>query len=74
MTSDLQARIYQHKEKLIPGFTRRYNLEKLVYYEEIADSCHAVAREKQFKGGSRQKKIDLINKMNPGWVDLYNQL
>jgi putative endonuclease len=74
MTSELQARIYQHKEKVVPGFTKRYNVDKLVYYEEIADSLSAIKREKQIKGGPRQKKIDLINSLNPEWRDLYNEL
>ncbi len=74
VTSELSTRIHQHKEKLIPGFTKRYNVDRLVYYEEIADSLSAIKREKQIKGGSRQKKIDLINNMNPEWKDLYEEL
>lgn len=74
VTSDLQARVYQHKEKLNPGFTSRYNVNMLVYYEEIADASSAIAREKQIKGGSRQGKIKLINNLNPSWCDLYEQL
>ncbi len=74
VTSNLQARVYQHKEKLVPGFTSRYNVHRLVYYEEWADAHSAIQREKQIKGGSRQDKINLVNKMNPGWADLYDQL
>jgi putative endonuclease len=74
MTTDLQSRIYQHREKLIPGFTKRYNLDKLVYYEELADAYIAIKRKKQLKGGSRQNKLDLINQMNPQWNDLYSEL
>ncbi len=74
MTSDLQSRVYEHKQKLLAGFTKRYNLDELVYYEEIADARSAVKREKQIKGGSRQKKIDLINRLNPQWRDLYYNL
>ncbi len=74
VTSDLQARAYEHKEKLNPGFTSKYSTGYLVYYEECADALSAIAREKQIKGGSRQKKLDLIHKFNPGWKDLYPQL
>jgi putative endonuclease len=74
VTSNLIARIYQHKEKLTPGFTSRYNAKFLVYYEECADSLSAISREKQIKGGSRQDKIELINNMNPNWCDLFEQL
>jgi putative endonuclease len=74
VTSDLKARVYQHREKLLPGFSRRYNISKLVHYESGCDAIGAIAREKQIKGGSRQKKIDLINRMNPQWRDLYPDL
>ncbi len=56
---------------MIEGFTRRYNIIKLVYYEFFEDIENAIRKEKQIKGGSRQKKIDLINKMNKSWNDLY---
>jgi putative endonuclease len=71
VTSDLKKRVWQHKEKLVGGFTKRYNVDKLVYYEALADMTGAIAREKQIKGGSRQRKLDLINGMNPEWRDLY---
>ncbi len=74
MTSDIHTRVYQHKEKLIKGFTSRYNIDKLVYFEEIADAPGAIKREKQIKGGSRQNKLDLITKCNPDWKDLYHEL
>jgi putative endonuclease len=74
VTSDLRARVYQHREKLLPGFTSRYNVFKLVYYEAGDDAPGAIAREKQIKAGSRQKKIDLVNSVNPEWLDLYDQL
>ena len=74
VTSDLKARVYQHKEKLLPGFTKRYNASKLVYYEVADDPPVAIAREKQIKAGSRQDKIDLINGSNPEWKDLYESL
>jgi putative endonuclease len=74
VTSNLAARIHEHKEKLVPGFTSRYNTNMLVYYEEKADAPTAIAREKQIKGGSRRDKIRLIAKMNPGWEDLSERL
>jgi putative endonuclease len=74
VTNDLKRRVYEHKAKLIEGFTKKYNVEKLVYYEVFADSYNAIAREKQIKGGSRQKKINLINGMNETWKDLYENL
>ncbi len=74
VTGNLQARVYEHKEKLAPGFTARYNTNMLVYYEECADAPSAIAREKQIKGGSRRDKLNLINNLNPGWCDLYEQL
>ena len=74
VTNDLKKRGYQHRHKLIPGFTSRYNVDKLVYYEVFEDAYNAISREKQIKGGSRQKKIDLINSMNPQWRGLYDEL
>jgi putative endonuclease len=74
VTGNLVARTYQHREKMTPGFTSKYNVKRLVYYEECNDALSAIAREKQLKGGSRQKKLDLVCKFNPGWEDLYEQL
>jgi putative endonuclease len=74
VTGDLRARVHQHREKLLPGFTKHYNVSKLVYYEPAYNAAAAIAREKQIKAGSRQKKIDLINRLNPGWRDLYEHL
>ena len=74
VTNDLKKRTWQHKEKLVEGFTQRYNVTKLVYYEVVEDVRAAIAREKQIKGGSRQKKLDLINSMNSDWRDLYDDL
>jgi putative endonuclease len=74
VTGDLKSRVYQHREKLLPGFTNRYNVSKLVYYEAGHDASGAIAREKQIKAGSRRKKIDLINRLNPEWHDLYDEL
>lgn len=70
MTNDLKKRVYQHKNKLIPGFTSRYNITKLIYYEIFNDVRAAIAREKQIKGWTRTKKIALIEKANPKWRDL----
>ncbi len=66
-------RVTEHIEKTVAGFTSEYNVTKLVYYEEYATMEEAIAREKQIKGGSRQKKIDLIKKKNPEWKDLYDE-
>lgn len=70
MTNDLKRRVYQHKEKLIEGFTKRYNVTRLVYFEEFGNVHDAIAREKQIKGWLRRKKIDLIESLNPKWRDL----
>ena len=74
VTNDLKRRIYEHKEKLIDGFTKKYNIINLVYYEIFSDIENAILREKQIKGGSRQKKIDLINSINKEWRDLYEEI
>jgi len=71
VTNNLSRRVYEHKEKLHKGFTQKYNINKLVYYEVTDDISAAIDREKQIKAGSRKKKIDLINKFNPEWTDLY---
>ena len=67
-------RVWEHKEKLIEGFTKRYNLDKLVHYEFFEDMPTAIAREKQLKGWVRRKKIALIEKENPEWLDLCSEL
>jgi putative endonuclease len=72
ITDDLKRRAYEHRQKLANGFTKKYNVFKLVYYEVFEDPENAILREKQIKGGSRQKKLDLINGMNPDWQDLYD--
>ena len=74
VTNDLKRRVYEHKEKFFPGFTRKYNVSKLVYYEVFDDSENAILREKQIKAGPRQKKIDLVNSINKRWIDLYDEL
>ena len=70
VTSGLEYRVSQHKEKVIDGFTKRYNLTSLVYYETHEDITVAIAREKQIKGWTRAKKISLIESINPQWRDL----
>ncbi len=74
VTNNLIKRTYEHKSKLIDGFTKRYNINKLVYYEIFDKIENAILREKQIKAGPRKQKIALINKMNPDWKDLYNNL
>ena len=74
VTEDLQKRAFEHKNKLVPSFTSYYNIYKLMYYEVFEDPYYAITREKQIKGGSRQKKLDLINRMNPYWKDLYSEI
>ena len=70
VTSDLELRVYEHKQKLIPGFTAKYNVTRLVYTETTQDIQAAIAREIQIKGWLRRKKIALIESMNPEWKDL----
>ena len=74
VTNNLARRVYEHKNGLGSAFTKKYNANKLVYYE-VGNSIHsAIAREKQIKGGSRKKKVDLINSLNPEWKDLYEEI
>ena len=72
MTNNLNRRVWEHKSKLIDGFTKRYNVDKLVYYEIFNNPSDAIKREKQLKAGSRKKKIELINNFNPEWKELYS--
>jgi len=74
MTNNLKVRAWQHKQNIVKGFTSRYNLDKLVWYEEYQWVQDAIAREKEIKGWSRKKKIELIESMNPEWKDLYDTL
>ena len=74
VTNNLQRRVMEHKQDLVEGFTKKYRLHKLVYYEMTDDVNAAIAREKQIKGGSRQKKLDLVNGMNKEWKDLADDL
>jgi len=70
----LKQRVWEHKQKLVSGFTKKYNLTKLVYFETGDDYDSALAREKQIKAGSRAKKIKLIESINKDWQDLYDGL
>ena len=74
VTNDLIRRIYEHKNKLVAGFTQKYNVDRLVYFEICSGIVVAIEREKQIKGWSRKKKQDLINSLNPEWDDLYRSL
>ena len=74
VTSDLVKRIYEHKSKAVDGFTKRYNVDKLGYYEVFEGIEEAIKREKIIKGGSRAKKISLIESLNPDWSDLYDKI
>ena len=70
VTNDLRRRVYEHQHKLVPGFTARYNIERLVYFEHTADVRSAIERERQIKGWRRNRKIELIETVNRGWADL----
>jgi putative endonuclease len=74
VTNDLERRIFEHRNKVIEGFTSRYNLTQLVHFEETSDIREAIAREKQLKGWLRSKKIALIESTNPTWHDLADDL
>jgi putative endonuclease len=70
VTNDLERRIYEHRNGLAPGFTKKYNADRLVYFESTDDPVAAIAREKQIKGWVRRRKIALIEQTNPDWKDL----
>ena len=74
VTNNLAKRVYEHREKLIDGFTKRYNIAQLVCYEETNDVKAAIAREKEIKGWTRQKKFALVNSFNPKWRDLGDEV
>ncbi len=74
VTNNLHSRIDQHRHSAHKGFTWKYNVFKLVFYEVFEDIGDAIFREKQIKAGSRQKKLDLINAMNPEWKDLFDEI
>jgi putative endonuclease len=74
VTSDLVKRIWQHKNDVVPGFTQKYSVHMLVYYELADEMTAAISREKQIKGGARARKLALIESMNPKWRDLYDDI
>ena len=74
VTNDLNRRLYEHKNKIIQGFTQKYNLNKLVYFEETNDINAAIPREKEIKKWRREKKDKLVNQLNPNWIDLSEQV
>ncbi len=71
VTNDLHRRVFEHQTKSHGGFTAKYKVNKLVYFEEFDDIGAAIGREKQLKAGSRQKKLDLVQALNPEWKDLF---
>jgi putative endonuclease len=70
VTNDLERRVWEHKNKAVPGFTTRYDIDRLIYFEHFTDIRDAIAREKQIKGWKRFKKVALVDTMNPQWKDL----
>ncbi len=74
VTNNIIRRIYEHKEKLINGFSKKYNCDKLVWYEIYENAYSAISREKQIKAGSRRRKVMLVNSMNLEWKDLYGEV
>jgi len=74
ITNDLKRRVYEHKNKFVEGFTKKYKVDRLIYYEVFDDPENAIAREKQIKAGSRKKKVELINGFNREWKDLYDEI
>jgi len=74
VTSNLARRVYEHKNNMVEGFTSKHGIDKLGYYEVCENIRGAIEREKQIKSGSRKKKLELIEKNNPGWKDLYSEI
>ena len=74
VTNDLERRVFEHKNKLVSGFTEKYNVNRLVFYEETSDINAAITREKQIKGWLRARKIELIESVNPEWRDLSERM
>ena len=72
VTNNLERRMWEHKNKLVKGFTKKYNIDKLVYFEQLGDIEQAIVAEKRIKGWKREKKIALIESINPDWKDLSN--
>jgi putative endonuclease len=74
VTSDLVRRVWEHKNKVVPGFTSQYNIGKLIYFEQFGEARLAIEREKEIKGWRRSKKAALVNQDNPDWRDLYSSI
>ena len=74
VTNDLKRRVYEHRTHAVPGFTSRFGVHRLVYYEAGGDFGSAIEREKAIKGGSRRKKMALVDEFNPTWRDLYDEI
>ena len=74
VTNDLKRRIYEHKNKIFKGFTEKYGVDKLGYFEICESIESAILREKQLKGGNRKQKLALIESINPNWIDLYDEI
>ena len=74
VTNNLVRRVYEHKNKITKGFTSKYSINKLVYFEQGEEAYGAISREKQIKAGPRRKKIELINNLNPEWKDLWENI
>ena len=74
VTSDIKRRLFAHKNKLVKGFTEKYDIDKLVYYEIYDDPENAILREKRLKGSSRARKNKLVESLNPQWLDLYDRI
>lgn len=74
VTNDLKKRVYQHREKLVEGFAKKFNVYGLIFYEQTENVESAIQREKQIKSWSRLRKVELISKFNPEWEDLYEKL
>ena len=74
VTNDLKRRIYEHKNKIFQGFTEKYGVDKLGYFEVFESIESAILREKQLKGGNRKQKLALIESINPNWIDLYDEI
>ena len=74
VTNDLKRRIYEHQQKLVEGFTKKYNVTQLIFYEVAEDVTVAIEREKQIKGWLRRKKVALVDSMNPAWEDLSSSI
>ena len=74
VTNNIEKRLYEHKTKAVKGFTARYNVHKLVYFETTTEIYSAIQREKQIKGFTRDKKVNLINSVNPAWADLMEKI